>query len=228
MEAQRGRVQVLGAVIPRLRRTLALACEAHELAKAELIEAARDDMELRSLGELPGRPTRPASHVSTEDVRDAVVRLGWFVASELAAELGCSTKAAHNYLKHEDIAKLVRREGMFGNVQAFSYVEPEGPGEAFQRERGRLPQGTAEVADLAERRGASVVQSRLGMIADKELRKVVSRALAMGWEIRHRPGAQHPISLVHPEADRPIPVWSTPANSQNAAAELWRRIKKAS
>lgn len=228
MQAARDRVRALGEVIPRLQRALALACEAHELAKTELLEAAREDMELRPLGEPARRQRSAQAHVTPEAVRDAVVRLGSFVASELAAELGCSTKAAHGWLRHEHIAKLVRPDGLFGRVQAFAYVEPEGPGGAFEVQQGHAPRGVAEVADLAERRGLNVAQSRLGMIADKELRKVVGKALAMGWEIRHRPGAQHPVSLVHPNADRPIPVWSTPANSENAAATLWRRIKKAS
>lgn len=97
-------------------------------AKADLQQAAQQDMGLRPLGSQPRR-ARQRSTVRLEAVRDAVVQLGCmgdFTASDLAARLGCTRVQATRFLAHDHIVPLVKKAGRVAGAVCYEYVAPAG------------------------------------------------------------------------------------------------------
>jgi hypothetical protein len=177
--------------------------------EGDIEQASRSELALRSLD--ARRPkaqqrTRPG-FIEVADLRAAAARLGRFVAAELGAELGCSTARAREQLQR--ITDVVTRDGFVAGQPRYRYVgEPEPT--------------TASVGDLAVRRRLVVSQPRVDMVACKDLRPIVTQALADGWRLVHHKGARHPLRLCREE--RQIILPSTPRNPSAAARRLRRQL----
>lgn len=220
----RERVAACSEMEARLQELLDEVRAAGAAALEELTAAAKADMNLRPLGATGGPPAGfRHGHISLEMVRDAVVKLRHFVIGELAAELGCSTARARREL--DRVTDLVRPAGNFGQRQIWAYIPPEGPGAAFeQQQKLRVADPEVDVARV-QATSQNIAQTNLPMISDKEIKKVVRKALDDGWRLVHV-GGKHPLALVK-DGCEPITLSSTPRNSGDAARAIARALRAA-
>lgn len=221
LEELRDRVLELEAMERRLQDCLGDVRQHRIIAAANLEEAARNHMRLRPIGERPGK-TEGFVHgsISNEQLRDAVVKLQKFTASELGAELGCSTARARREL--ERVMHIVRPDGSWAGRQMWAYVAPDGPGEAFKAQQ-RLRVVEPSLTPGGSGGAGDVKQSILSMISDKEIKKAVRDALADGWELAHV-GGKHPLALVK-DGHRDVTIASSPKNSGDAAKAIRRQVR---
>lgn len=214
----RDRVAQLRALEERLQACLAEVQAAGHDAVAQLQQAAREDLQLRPLSAVPGRPEGfEHRHISLEEVRDAVVKLRHFTASELAAELGCSNARARREL--DRMMDKVKADGRVGGRQMWAYVPPDGPGAAFEAQ-----QRLRSVQDDDDRSPAVQVSGGLlSMVTPKELREVAREAIRDGWKLVNS-GGKHPMRL---EKDgKVVGLASTPTNAGSAARAIRRQLRR--
>lgn len=216
LEELRERVLELAAMERRLQECLDDVRQARTVATANLQEASRNDIRLRPVGERPGAPRGNVHRsISDEQLRDAIVKLGTFTASELGAELGCSTARARIELKRA--MHIVKPDGSWAGRQMWAYVAPEGPGAAFEAQQRLKP-----VEQQVARGGGEIKQSILSMVSHKEIKEVVREALKDGWELVHV-GGKHPLALV--KSGRRVGIASTPTNPGHAAKAIRRQLR---
>lgn len=208
LEQRRERLVELCEMESRLLSCLDDVRAARQRADIELQEAARADLDLRSAPRLAPAPKQSRT-VKLSDAREAAIALHRFVASELAAELGCSPRQARVLMAQ--LSDIVHTEGTMAGEPYYRCVIPAGLSE------DRPSSVTA--GDLAATRGQQVTQSLVGMVACADLRPVVSDALRQGWRLVHRKGAKHPLRLVR-DGREPIGLPSTPRNPGAAAKRL--------
>lgn len=222
IEDLRERVAALSAMEAQLEACLVDVRRAGDRAVAELAAAAKLDMGMRPLGAVPPPNGFILRNIPLEEVRDAVVRLAFFSLAELAAELGCS--AAKARVELERVMHLLRPAGHLGQRQLWEYVPPDGPGTAFLvQQRTRVVEPEIEVAKRMA--GPQVTQSLLSSISDKEIKRVVRKALDDGWALCNV-GGKHPLALVKP-GRRDIGISSSPTNSDHAARAIARQVRAA-
>jgi hypothetical protein len=202
----------LRAMESRLLACLVDVRGAIERTEEEIEQASRAELRLRSLDERrkPRHKARLQPIVALEDLRAAAARLQRFVASELAAELGCSPARARQQLAR--ITDVVQRDGIVNGQPRYRYVGATAE-----------PQTTVTVGDLAVRRREEVRQPMLSMVACKDLRPVVSDALNDGWRLVLHKGARHHLRLER-EGRKPIGLPTTPRNPSVAAKRLRRQL----
>lgn len=205
-------------------RARALTVERAE-TEEQLTQAAREEMSLRPLGSLPARqPRRATRRCVSERGRDAVIRLGRFTASELAAELECPLAEARRVLRDPEVAKMIEEADRFGRQVIYAYVAPTDPGEAFKAQQ-RLRLVEPEVsADLAMAGVGQAAPELLSAIGDKEVRRVAAEAVRDGWTITNL-GGEHSLALVR-AGMRPIRLVSSARNPGNAATHLRQKIRR--
>lgn len=196
-----------------------------ERAKAEeqLTQAAREEMSLRPLGSLPARqPRRATRRCVSERGRDAVIRLGRFTASELAAELECPLAEARRVLRDPEVAKMIEEADRFGRQVIYAYVAPTDPGDAFKAQQRLRLVHNERVADLAMAGDGEASANLLDAIRDKDVRKVVAEAIREGgWQLTLGTGP-HPLKLTR--GTETIPV---AANSAHAVKAIRRQLRHA-
>jgi hypothetical protein len=204
----------------RLLECLADVRRASQVAAVELQEAARADLNLRGLDarRVPAPRRTQAAVVTLDELRDAAIRMRRFVPSELAAELGCTTREARVHLQR--IGDVVTQDGAVAGEPLYHCVVPAGL--AAVAEPMRVAAG-----DLKARRRQEVKQTMVGMVKCAELRPIVSDALADGWRLVHRPRAKHPLRLVR-DGCQPIGLPSTPRSPSMAAKRLREQLAAAS
>lgn len=203
-------------------RARALASE-RERTEAMLTQAAREEMSLRPLATLPARqPRRATRRCVSERGRDAVIALGRFTASELAAELECSLAEARRILREPEVAKMIEEADRFGRQIIYAYVAPSDPGEAFKaQQRLRLVRDES-IADLALAGDGQASANLLDSIRDKDVRKVVAEAVREGgWQLTLGSGP-HPLKLTRGTETIPLA-----ANSAHAVKAIRRQLRHA-
>lgn len=223
VEELRERVDTISRELREIEtRARALTVERAE-TEEQLTQAAREEMSLRPLGSLPARqPRRATRRCVSERGRDAVIRLGRFTASELAAELECPLAEARRVLRDPEVAKMIEEADRFGRQVIYAYVAPADPGEAFKaQQRLRLVRDES-VADLALAGDGQASANLLDAIRDKDVRKVVAEAIREGgWRLTLGTGP-HPLKLTR--GTETIPV---AANSAHAVKAIRRQLRHA-
>lgn len=212
LDERRDRLVELCEMERRLLSCLEDVRAARQRADIELQQAARADLDLRAAPR-PAPAPRQMRAVKLADAREAAIALHSFVASELAAELGCSPRQARVLMAQ--LSDVVHTEGVLAGEPYYRCVIPAG------LDDDRPSSVTA--GDLAASRGQQVPQSLVGMVACADLRPIVSDALRQGWRLTHRKGAKHPLRLVR-EGCEPIGLPSTPRNPSAAAKRLRDRL----
>jgi hypothetical protein len=204
----------------RLLECLADVRRASELAAVELREASRADLNLRSLDarRVPAPRQVKTTVVTLGELRDAAIRMRRFVPSELAAELGCTTREARVHLTR--IGDVVTLDGDAAGEPLYQCVLPAGFEAVDESTR-------VVVGDMRARRRQEIKQTMVGMVKCAELRPIVSDALADGWRLVHRPRAKHPLRLVR-DGRQPIGLPSTPRSPSMAAKRLRDQLEAAS
>lgn len=204
-------------------RARALTVERAE-TEEQLTQAAREEMSLRPLGSLPARQPRrtAARRCVSERGRDAVIRLGRFTASELAAELECPLAEARRVLRDPEVAKMIEEADRFGRQVIYAYVAPTDPGDAFKAQQRLRLVHNERVADLAMAGDGEASANLLDAIRDKDVRKVVAEAIREGgWQLTRGSGP-HPLKLTR--GTETIPV---AANSAHAVKAIRRQLRHA-
>lgn len=204
----------------RLTECLQKVQRQREALESQIAQAGRDDLRLRPLASVATVARVPSQRhrYSPEELRDAVVKLGEFTASELAAELGCTKRQAEDQLQR--VTHLAKPAGKLGRQPMYAYRAPEGPGRAFEAQQ-RLR--AADVLDVE--REHDIKQSVISMISDKEIKEAVREAIGQGWTLLHTGRGKHPLRLVR-NGETPIPLASTPRSSGNAAKAIRRRLRQ--
>lgn len=127
--------------------------------RAELDRYAADEMALRPVGAGPPRRTRTVVSIPVERIRDAVIALGRFSVSELAAELECKPAQARRELKRPEIASIV--EPIAGRERyGCTIPAPDAP----EREPVVIdePRKPGEVVVLRLQTGHAAIKGKLG------------------------------------------------------------------
>jgi bacterioferritin-associated ferredoxin len=165
--------------------------------------------------------------VAEHSFRRAVRELGTFTPSELAAELGCSKQSAKKHIDELVEAEIIKPAGRLAGKPMFEYVKPTEAGEAFdaQQHRPTIKLPTPEqvqAREVARARPHDIRQSRISGVRDKEIRKVVREAQALGWELQQHGRTGHVFRLVRDTDSVSLP--STPRDSDAAADMLRQRL----
>lgn len=162
---------------------------------------------------------------SEETWRRTVRELGTFTPSELAAELGCTNQTAKKHIDDLVEAKILTPAGRVAGKPLYEYVKPTDAGEAFEQQRDRpvikLPTSEQLVTnDLRSARPHDVRQSKISGVRDKEIRKVVREAMALGWRLEQQGRTGHVFRLVR---DTDVVILPSTPRSSGAAADMLRQ-----